>query len=151
MADSIERLSFELTLGAVAEQERSVTGLRNCAGTVLGAASIAGSFLGARLEGQPLDDRGVLATVAFALCFGSAIWVLVPRDLGLSFRGGFLTEVRGQDRELDDEDGYRAMCAWMEPQLELNGRQLDRLGEWLTVSCLLLAIEIILWTISLTG
>jgi len=47
VAQSIEQLSFELTASALAEQERALTGLRTRAGTVLAAASIAGSFLGA--------------------------------------------------------------------------------------------------------
>jgi hypothetical protein len=45
MADSIEQLSFELSATALAEQERSLAGLRTCAGTVLAAGSVAGSFL----------------------------------------------------------------------------------------------------------
>jgi hypothetical protein len=151
MTDSIERLSFELTLGAVAEQERAVTGLRSCAGTVLGAASIAGSFLGARLGGRSLDAWGALATVSFALCFGSAIWVLVPRDLGLSFRGQGLTADGETEPGVDLAEGYRAACRWIESQLELNGRKIDRLSGWLTISCGLLATEILLWTISLTS
>jgi hypothetical protein len=48
MAPSIEQISFELTASALAEQERALSALRACAGTVLGSASIAGSFLGAR-------------------------------------------------------------------------------------------------------
>ena len=48
MAESIEQLSFELTANALAEQERALSGLRARAGTVLAAASIAGSFLGAK-------------------------------------------------------------------------------------------------------
>jgi hypothetical protein len=46
MAQSIEQLSFELTASALGEQERALSGLRTRAGTVLAAASIAGSFLG---------------------------------------------------------------------------------------------------------
>ena len=42
MVDSIEQLSFELTANALSEQERALSGLRTYAGTVLGAASIAG-------------------------------------------------------------------------------------------------------------
>jgi hypothetical protein len=48
MAESVEQLGFELTAQALTEQERSLAGLRTGAGTVLGAASIAGSFLGGK-------------------------------------------------------------------------------------------------------
>ncbi len=151
MADSIERLSFELTLGAVAEQERAVSGLRTCAGTVLGAASIAGSLLSARSMGHGLDTWAVLATFSFVLCIASAIWVLLPRDFGLSFRGQSLTADGEAESSVDPAEGYRAACRWIEPQLEANGRKIARLSGCLTLGCALLATEIFLWTISLTG
>ncbi len=151
MADSIERLSFELTLAAIADQERALTGLRTCSGTVLGAASIAGSFLTARFARSSLDRWAVLATISFALCFASAIWVLLPRDLGLSFRGGLLTAEGETVPAVDLAEAYRAASRWIEPQLELNVRKIHRLSGCLTLSCALLATEILLWTISLTG
>jgi hypothetical protein len=151
MADSVERLSYELTIGALTEQERALTSLRSCAGTVLGAASIAGSFLGARIGGRVLAAPGVLAMVAFTLCFGSAIWVLLPRDLGLSFGGEQLLADGEDDRATSIEDGYRAASRWIEPQLELNRRMIAWLADWLTISCVMLAVEVVLWTISLTG
>lgn len=151
MADSIERLSFELTTAALAEQERAVSGLRTCAGTILGAASIAGSFLGADVAGRALDLCAVLATISFALCFACAIWVLAPRELHLDFGGLSLMAAGDRSQALDVTQGYRATCRWIEPQLELNRQTLERMAEWLTLSCILLAAEIVLWTISLTG
>lgn len=74
----IEQLSFELTASALAEQERALSGLRARAGTVLAAAPIAGSFFGAKTSHGSLDVLGVLAMVSFALCVGSAIWILLP-------------------------------------------------------------------------
>jgi hypothetical protein len=94
---------------------------------------------------------GVLATISVALCFARAIWVLLPRDFGLPFRGQGLTADGDTEPEVDLAEGYRAASRWIEPQLELNGRKIDRLSGCLTVSCGLLASEILLWTISLTG
>jgi hypothetical protein len=51
MADSIEQLGFELTVGVLSEQERTVFGMKVSAGTVLGAASIAASLVAARSDG----------------------------------------------------------------------------------------------------
>jgi hypothetical protein len=68
MAESIEQLSFELTAGALAEQERALSALRARAGTVLAVASIAGSFFGAKTNHGSLGVLGVLAMVSFALC-----------------------------------------------------------------------------------
>jgi hypothetical protein len=56
MAPSIEQISFELTASALAEQERALSALRACAGTVLGSASIAGSFLGTRAAAREGGD-----------------------------------------------------------------------------------------------
>lgn len=67
-----------MTAGALAEQERALAGLRARAGTVLAAASVAGSFFGAKVNHGSLGTWGVLAMIAFALCVGSAVWVLLP-------------------------------------------------------------------------
>jgi hypothetical protein len=150
MGDSIERLSFELTTAALAEQERASSAFRTGAGTILAAASVAGSFLGARGAQRPLDIWATIAVVAFVLCAGSAIWVLLPRELVLSFRG---MKLIATSEALDLEevgDGYRVVCDWIEPYLELNRSTLARMSGWLTRACLLLAIEVTMWTISLT-
>jgi hypothetical protein len=93
VAASIEQLSFELTANAMTELERAFGGLRMCAGTVLGAASIAGSFLGAKASHGWLDAWAIVAMVSFALCFGCAIWVLLPHDFGLIAGGEELLAV----------------------------------------------------------
>lgn len=55
VAASIEDFSYQLTAEALAEQERALAALRTRAGTVLAAASIAGSFLGAKASHGSLD------------------------------------------------------------------------------------------------
>jgi hypothetical protein len=151
MADSIEQLSFELTMGALTQQERAVTSLRTSAGTVLGAASIAGSFLAGRVGGRSLDVWAVVAMLAFALCVATAIWVLLPRDLAVSVDGGELMAASDDDRLATINEAYRGACGWIEAQLDRNRHTIDRLTDWLSVSYLLLAIEVVLWTISLTA
>jgi hypothetical protein len=150
MNDSIERLSFELTTASIAEQERTLANLRGGAGTVLGAASIAGSFLGAHIAGRSLDVWASLATVAFVLCSGTAIWVLIPRDFAFAFNGGDLMAATDARDVAALAESYRAVCRWIEPRLELNRRTLDGLASWLTRACVLLAIEVVLWTMSIT-
>ncbi len=151
MAESIEQLSFELTSNALAEQEQALSRLRACASTVLAAASIAGSFLGAKTSDGVLDVWGVVALVSFALCSASAIWVLLPREFVFAFRGGALIAANDRPEMRDVAVAYRAAGHWVEPHLRVNGRQLTYLSRWLTASCALLAIEVILWTISLTS
>lgn len=151
MAESIEQLSLELTTAALGEQERVLSGLRACAGTVLGAASIAGSFLRATAGSGGLGAWAILATVSFALCFASAIWVLLPHELVVALGGDELLAEADRRKIRDLPEAYRAVGSWTEPRLQANRQKLDRLANWLTVSCVLLAIEVILWTISLTS
>jgi hypothetical protein len=87
MADSIAQLSFELSAKALEEQERTLAGLRACAGTVIASGSVAASFLGSAARRGLLDALGALAMVAFVICLGSAIWVLMPHDLVFAFQG----------------------------------------------------------------
>src|ERR1700685_546533 len=59
-----------------------------CASTVLGAASVAGSFLGATALRGSVDVLSVLALASFGVCFGSAVWVLRPYHLAFALREG---------------------------------------------------------------
>jgi uncharacterized membrane protein YhdT len=152
MADSIEQLSFELTSGMLSQQQRDVSGLRMSAGTILGTGSIVASLSGVRTAGDhALDVWAVLAAVSFALCFACAIWVLLPRNLFVSLGGAELMAGADIVGAPDLNDGYRAASTWIEPYLEQNRQTIDRLADWLTVSCVLLAVEVVLCTISVTS
>jgi hypothetical protein len=84
------------------------------------------------------------------LSAGSAIWVLLPRDLKLSFRGNELI-AESEALVIDDlADGYRVAGNWIDAHLERNRSTLARMSRWLTCACVLLAIEVVMWTISLT-
>jgi hypothetical protein len=151
MAQSIEQLSFELTAGALAEQERMLAGLRTRAGTVIAAASIAGSFLGAEAGRGTLNAWAVLGLASFVLCLGCAMWVLTAHELLVGFDGQLLLAASDHGRTTDISDAYRAVCAWIEHRLVFNRNKIARLSAWLSASSLLLAAEIVLWTISLIG
>ncbi|HTW42780.1 MAG TPA: hypothetical protein VMD79_10745 [Solirubrobacteraceae bacterium] len=151
MAQSIEQLSFELTATALTEQERALAGLRVSAGTVLGAASIAGSFLGAEAHRGSLDAWAVLAIISFALCCGCAIWVLLPHDLALAVGGEDLLAASDDQDVRDVAEAYRTASSWLDPFVLANRRTVAQLSSWLSVSCVLLAVEVALWTVSLAG
>ena len=85
MAASIEEFSYQLTAEALAEQERALTALRTRAGTVLAAASIAGSFLGTKTSQGSLDVLSILALVAFVGCVATTIYVLLPHEFAFAF------------------------------------------------------------------
>jgi hypothetical protein len=151
MAKSIEQLSFELTSGSLAEQERALAGLRARAGTVLAAASIAGSFFAAEASHGRLDVWGVLAMVAFALCVACAIVILLPHTLVFVVNGEELLVEVDDFRALDLGEAYRTAGRWIEPQLEVNRDKIAMLSNWLASSCLLLGVEIVFWTVSLVS
>jgi hypothetical protein len=151
VAESIEQLSFELTANALAEQERALSGLRTRAGTVLAAASIAGSFLGAKVSHGSLDTWGILAMISFASCLASAIWILLPHELVFAFHGQALLAESDHRGVHDVTEAYRAAGIWIEQHLDANRDKIAGLSGWLAVSCVLLAVEVILWTISLIG
>jgi hypothetical protein len=108
MGESIERLSYELTASALAEQERTIAGLRACAGTVLGAASVAGSLLGATASRGVLDLWGLFALNSFVLCVANAVWVLMPHQLVVALSGEELLGDSDRHDRVDVGEAYRA-------------------------------------------
>jgi hypothetical protein len=151
MAASIEELSYQLTSGALAEQERTLSGLRGRAGTVGATASISGSLLGAKANHGSLDVWAILALGAFVLCLASAIWILLPHKLVFAFRGDALLAESDHRGVRDVTEAYRAAGIWIDPNLDSNRDRIANLSSWFTVSCGLLAIEVILWTVSVAG
>jgi hypothetical protein len=140
---------LDLTVGALAAQERALAGLRTRAATVLATASIAGSLLGAEAGRSTLNAWGALGLASFVLCLGSAVWVLMAHELLLGFDGQTLLAESDHGETTEITDAYRAVSAWIERRLTLNRNRIARLSGWLTVSSVMLTTEIILWTISL--
>lgn len=147
MEDSIERLGFELSVAALAEQERALTGLRARAATVLGTASVSGSLASTGATHGGLDFVTALAMLAFVMALLSSLWILLPHELGFSVRGA---DVLHPTESLDVLGGlYREAAAWIDGRVQENRARLRRLALWLTASCLLLSIEIVLFGISM--
>ena len=51
----------------------------------------------------------------------------------------------------DVTEGYRAAGIWIESYLDANRDPIENLSNWFTISCALLAVEVILWTVSVAG
>jgi hypothetical protein len=51
----------------------------------------------------------------------------------------------------DVAEAYRTASSWLSPHVQVNSQTVARLSNWLSLSCVLLAIEVTLWTISLAG
>lgn len=148
MANSVQHLAYELTRGSLSEQEQRLSDLRTRAGTILAAASIAGSFLAAR--NGSIDTPTVLAIVAYLACVGAAIYVLLPHELVFEFRGSVVTDLE-RDHGGGLEAAYGAVTEWLEEFHESNAGSLRMLGRWYTSACAALGAEVVLWTLSITG
>ena len=148
MHDSVRQLAFELTRGSLAEQEKRLADLRSRSGTILAAASIAGSFLATK--NGDVDTTAALAIIAYVLCVGAALYVLLPHALILEFRGSVITDL---EAELGGglDAAYDAVTEWLEDFHEDNRDKLTALGRWFTASCGALGAEVVMWTLSITG
>jgi hypothetical protein len=148
MSDSVRHLAFELSRGSLSEQEKRLSELRSRAGTVLAAASIAGSFLATK-HGE-IDTTAALAIVAYVVSVTTAIYVLLPHELVLEFRGSVVNET---EQEIGGglEAAYEAVTGWLEEFHAHNRSKLEALGRWYTASCAALGVEVVLWTLSVTG
>lgn len=85
------------------------------------------------------------------LCLGCSIWVLLPHELVFSFRGEALLGVSDQEGVEDVTQAYRAAGIWIEPFLDANRDKIGDLSSWFTSSCVLLAAEVIFWTVSVAS
>jgi hypothetical protein len=142
------RLAYDLSRAALRDQAERLSDLRTRAGTLLAAASIAGSFLG--VTKGTIDTLAVLALIAYLLSVGTAVYTLLPHELTTEFRGTALLRVA---REVDatDDEAYEATVNWLEEIRDENFGMLDALARWYVASAVALGIEVILWTLSVTS
>jgi len=93
MAGELEQLAYELARDALAQQDKTLDELRARTGTLLAAASLVASFLGARaVDRGGFDWLNVLALVAFTSSALLSVYVLFPawRDPAISKRSDCL-------------------------------------------------------------
>jgi hypothetical protein len=95
----------------------------------------------------------VTAIGCFALCAVSAISVLLPHRFVFAFRGAALLRSATDRSGLDayETEAYRAAGMWIEPQIHANRKRITALEEFITASCVLLAVEVLLWTIAVAS
>lgn len=77
--------------------------------------------------------------------------MLLPHQFVFAVRGETLLAETDHLGVQDVAQAYRAAGTWMEPHLDRNRMKLSKLSGWFTASCVLLAAEIVLWTLSLTS
>lgn len=88
MLASVAEAAYELALRAIEQQEKRLAELRSRSGTLLAAASIAASVLGAQVaRSGSLEPFAALAILAYVGCVLATLYVLAEHRLVLEFRG----------------------------------------------------------------
>lgn len=82
-------------------------------------------------------------------CVGAAVYVLLPHELVLEFRGSVVNELE-YERGGGLDAAYEAVTEWLEDFHESNAGTLRGLGRWYTIACAALGVEVLLWTLSIT-
>ena len=142
------RLAYELSRSSLQDQAARLSDLRTRAGTLLAAASIAGSFLG--VTNGTIDTLGVLALIAYLASVGTAVYILSPHELTTEFRGSVLLETAREVGATDDE-AYETAMLWLEKIRAGNVDKVDALSKWYVASAVALGAEVLLWTVALTA
>lgn len=151
MADSLAEAAYALALRAIEQQERRLDELRSRAGTLIAAASVAASLLASRAAAGKPDAIGIAALVAYLLCVGFALLVLLPHRLVLEFRGSSMLRAASAVERASVEEVLRAAALWIERFHQRNRAELDRVTRQYTLACAALGVEMVLWTVDLSG
>lgn len=150
MASSLAEFAYGISFAAIEQQERRLGELRSRTGTLLAAATVAASFLGAEAaRSGKVGVLGTLGLLAYLACTGGGLYVLLPHQLILEFQGTVLLEL-AEDNGASLEESQRIAAKWIEDFHETNRATLARLGRWYTAGCAALGIEVLLWIISLS-
>jgi len=162
VSEEAERIVYEESVRSLAQQRELLDGLRNRAGTLLAAASIATAFLSSQAlrpaEGmQP--QLGSLAWTAIVLFCGVvllALATLIPWQWTFAHHPHALIGVHIESP--DPPKGwqpstisqiYREISYWNGVHYDQNGRKLKVMFGMFAVACAGLAAEIVIWLILL--
>ena len=152
-AVTLGELSYQAAVRALDLQERSLDQLRSRAGTVLAAASLTASFLGAQTiqHQSTLGAVGVLALIALAISIVSCLYVLLPKER-------FVFSVNAPQMynalfEVSDDldEIHRRLAFWFEQYWAANQTIIDDLGRYFAVAAFALILQLMLWCVALAG
>ncbi len=151
-AETLETVSSDAALRALSEQEGALRDLRARAGTLLTAASLTVSFLGAQaIDREGLGVLGALAVAAFVVSLLTTLYVLMPKE-GLIFALDgpelyeALYEVRG-----DLDEIHRRLTYWVASFRGGNHSTIQQLYSSFKLATWALIAQVLLWTAHLTS
>ena len=148
---ALARLSYELSLRTLSQQEASLNELRARTGTLIAAASIVTSFLGGTAISQNgFDVWSVVALVAFAGSIALATLVLLPQEnLIFSVHGSALFEDEIRSDVFEIGETHRRLAYWLDDYHAENEPKLRSLFTYYRLSTVLLLFEVGFWSVAL--
>jgi hypothetical protein len=149
-ARDLAELAYTLSLRTLVQQEASLNELRARTGTLLAAATLVASFLGATaIARDGFDVWTVFALIALVASVVFAARVLLPQgEMIFSLRGSALYEFETED-EVGIAETYRRLTYWLEGYHEENRPKVARLFGFYRISVLALLAEIGFWSLQL--
>jgi hypothetical protein len=150
-AGNLERIAYQAALSALAEQESALRDLRARSGSLLTAAALTVSFLGAKALEEGLDVVAWLAIAAFAVTLLGTLYVLLPKD-GLIFAlDGPELYVQLWDIRDDEPEMHRTLAYWVSAFRAENKPSVDRLYLAFRVATAALILQVVLWAAELSS
>jgi hypothetical protein len=152
VSDTPVAIAFEAAKSGLERQEQALDNLRSRAATLLAAASIATSFLGAQALNDPrglkgLEDAEWVAVAGFVLLAVMAILVLLPWR-GWVFGMNAMKLVRDYidtNPPATLEGMQRDLALHLQAHYKTNKRRLECLYWAFRFGCVFLTVEVVAW------
>jgi hypothetical protein len=145
---SLSHLAYATAVRALDRQERSLEELRARTGTLLAAASLVASFLGAQTIDRTNSLRTIeaLALIALGVSIGACTYVLLPKqEFVFTLNGIRLYETLYAYRD-DEGELHRRLAYWLEGYWRDNQAKIDELARWFFAAALGLVLQLVFWT-----
>jgi hypothetical protein len=128
MSGELEQLAYDLATEALKQQDSTLDELRTRTGTLLAAASLVASFLGARaVDRTGLDWLNVLALVAFTSSALLSVYVLFPRKRIQRSLSGPIVYEHFTESDVDLAEAHRQLAYWIQDAYSANQVFVNRL------------------------
>jgi hypothetical protein len=145
----LPELAYQLALRSLDQQEAGLDELRSRTNTLLAAAAVSASFLGA-----PAIDRGgvsvwlLLAAVAFAATLGLCLFVLIPTSVIFALDGTRVYETL-YEHEDDPLEVHRRLAYWLQSFHAENAPKIEQRRARFRDAALALGAQVVLLGVAL--
>lgn len=149
MAANHPELAYQLALRALDQQESGLAELRSRTNTLLAAAAVSVSVLGA-----PAIDRGgvsvwvIAALIAFALTVALCLFVLVPTSLIFAVDGPQVYEALYEHVD-DGDEVHRQLAYWLQSFHAANAAEIELRRPRFRDAALAVGAQIVLLSVAL--